>query len=97
MSQTFRIAVGAATLVPILAAFLLTGFPANAATYAESPSLRDQRISNRIDRTVKEQCRHQSPGSVEHSICLAEGRKDLYRAAASSRDDRKDQQAFAPR
>jgi len=85
MSQAFRLTVGTVVLAPIVVAFLLTGFPAHAATAAKAPSLSDPRVSTRIDLSVKTSCRSERPGSVEYSICVAEGRKNAYRAAADAR------------
>lgn len=84
MSQSLRITVGTVMLVPVVAAFVLTGFPAEAATQ-DKTDLRDPRINIRIDEHVKQGCRSERPGSVEHSICLAEGRKEAWRDAADAR------------
>jgi hypothetical protein len=84
MNQVHRITIGALLLLPIVAAALLTGFPAQAAS-TDSARLSDRRITAQIDRSVKDSCRTHLPGSVEHSICVADGRKDAYRAAANAR------------
>lgn len=85
MRQNIRIAVGTVILAPIVAAFLLTGFPVEAASPDTGQSLADPGVGKRIDRSVRDNCRKEVPGSVEHSICLAEGRKNAYRAAAEER------------
>lgn len=90
MSQSLRITVGTVMLVPVVAAFLLTGFPAEAAAKDKSAPLADPRIHTRINEDVKQSCRNERQGSVEHSICLAERRKDAWRTVAETqRDDRK--------
>lgn len=90
MSQSLRIAVGTVMLVPVVAAFLLTGFPAEAAAKDKTAHLADPRIHTRIDETARQSCRSEPRGSVEHSICLAERRKDAWRNVADTRrDDRK--------
>ncbi|MGH6821683.1 MAG: hypothetical protein ACREDU_12595 [Methylocella sp.] len=91
MRQTVRIFIAAIILAPILAAFLLIGFPAHAITGEDSRPLRDPRVGSRIDRAVKDACRHEAPGSIERSICVAENRKNAYRAAAdTARNDTPD-------
>jgi hypothetical protein len=87
MSQVYRIAVGTMLLAPIVAAALFTGFPAAAATADKTP-LSDRAVTAQIDRSAKDGCRGERAGSVEHSICLAERRKDAYRAAADARRGR---------
>lgn len=90
VSQSLRITVGAVMLVPVVAAFLLTGFPAKAAAKDQSAHLADPSIHTRIDEDVKQSCRNERKGSVEHSICVAERRKDAWRTVAQTRsDDRK--------
>lgn len=89
VSQSLRITVGAVLLVPVVAAFLLTGFPAKAAEN-QTAHLADPNVHTRIDERVKQSCRNERQGSVEHSICLAEGRKDAWRNVAKTRrEDRK--------
>ena len=87
MSQSLRITVGTVMLVPVVAAFLLTGFPAEAATKDRTAPLADPRVHTRIDENVKQSCRSEPRGSVEHSICLAERRKDAWRSVAEPRRD----------
>lgn len=94
MSQVFRITVGTLVLAPIVAAYLLIGSAAHAAT-TDTISLRDPRVSSHIDKTVKGNCRGETPGSVEHSICVAEGRKNAYRAAADARRGEKQDASFS--
>jgi len=90
VSQSLRITVGAVMLVPVVAAFLLTGFPAEAATKDRSAPLADPNVHSRIDENVRQSCRNERQGSVEHSICLAERRKDAWRNVADTqRSDRK--------
>lgn len=84
MHQVHRITIGTLLLLPIIAAALLTGFPAHAGT-TERVQLADRRLVTEIDKSVRGQCRQHATGSVEHSICLAEGRKEAYRAAAEGR------------
>jgi len=85
MSQATRIAIGTVVLAPIIAAFLLTGFPAAAAAPGAAPSLNDPRVESRIERLALQTCRSEIPGSIEHSVCLSEARKDAYREAARLR------------
>lgn len=90
VSQSLRITVGAVMLVPVVAAFLLTGFPAKAAAKDQTAHLADPGVHTRIDENVRQSCRNERQGSVEHSICLAERRKDAWRTAAEMRpSDRK--------
>ncbi|BBE34578.1 hypothetical protein [Sphingosinicella microcystinivorans] len=90
VSQSLRITVGAVLLVPVVAAFLLTGFPAKAAPKDQNGRLADPSVHTRIDASVKQSCRDERLGSVEHSICLAEARKDAWRNVAEARgEDRK--------
>ncbi|MBB4631204.1 hypothetical protein [Sphingosinicella soli] len=89
MSQSLRITVGALMLLPVVVAFLLSGFPAAAAKDKATP-LADPGVHTRIDENVRQSCRSKTRGSVEHSICLAEARKNAWREAAQARtDDRK--------
>ncbi len=91
MSQSLRITVGTVMLLPVVAAFLLTGFPAEAATNDKTADLADPRVHSRINENVKQSCRSEPRGSVEHSICVAERRKDAWRSAAeTARDDRRE-------
>ena len=87
MSQAYRITIGTIVLAPIVAAFLLTGFPAHAAMAASSAPLSDPRVGTNIEKAVKDCCRAERTGSVEHSICVAEARKNAYRAAAANRGE----------
>ena len=89
MHQVHRIAIGGLLLLPIVAAALVTGFPAAAAEQGAQTrtSLSDRRVTAEIDRNVRDACRAHPHGSIEYSICIAEGRKDAYRAAASARRD----------
>lgn len=88
VSQSLRITVGAVMLVPVVAAFLLTGFPAKAAAKDQSAHLADPSVHTRIDENARQSCRTERQGSVEHSICLAERRKDAWRTVAETRSDK---------
>jgi hypothetical protein len=89
--------VGTVMLVPVVIAFLLTGFPAEAATKDKSAPLADPRIHSRINEDVKQSCRNEPRGSVEYSICLAERRKDAWRSVAETRQDDRRQPALSLR
>lgn len=97
MSQSLRITVGTVMLVPVVAAFLLTGFPAKAAAKDQTAHLADPGVHTRIDANVRQSCRNERQGSVEHSICLAERRKDAWRSAAETQRDNRKQPALSLR
>ncbi len=79
---TAFLALFAAPTAPVFAV-TLDQIPATTQQRVGVQPLSDPLISTRIDREVKSNCTDaRRKGDVEHAICLAEGRKNAYRAAA---------------